>query len=223
MPVFTGNARSELIRYGDTDRFGVTLSFAPDSPQDIVIRALGGNDRVTDIREGIVLGGAGNDWLTASFDWTTQRAGGVTLYGGNGHDVMIGTDGVNMFGGNGIDVLTLTDMNGGDSMLHGGHGADVLTVIAHENGQTTLRGGSGRDSFDVQGFAGESGADIVIADFSRRDQLTIDEQVVSGEWLADQIAAETFTLTDSAAGAVLSDGITDLVIAGWTAAGLLDL
>lgn len=223
MPIFTGHARRDRITYGDTDRFGVMLTFSPDDPQDTVIRALGGNDHVSGIREGIVLGGVGNDWLTASFDWTTQRAGGVTLYGGEGHDVLIGTDGVNMFGGNGIDSLTLTDVNGGDSMLHGGHGADVLTVIAHENGQTTLRGGSGRDSFDVQGFAAESGAEIVIADFSRRDQLTIDEELVTGTWLADQIAAETFTLTDSAAGAVLSDGITDLVIAGWTAAGLLDL
>ena len=223
MPIFTGHARRDRITYGDTDRFGVMLTFSPDDPQDTIIRALGGNDHVSGIREGIVLGGAGNDWLTASFDWTTQRAAGVTLYGGEGHDVLTGTDGVDMFGGNGKDVLTLTDVNGASSLLHGGHGADVLMVMAQENGEMTLRGGSGRDSFDLQGFAAESGASFVIADFSLRDRLVIDEQLVTGAWLAEQIAAETFTLTDSAAGAVLSDGITDLVMAGWTAAGLLAL
>lgn len=223
MPVFTGNARRDRITYGDTDRFGVTLTFSPDTPQDTVIRALGGRDIVTGIREGTVLGGAGNDWLTASYDWTTQRGTGVALYGGTGHDVLTGTDGVNMFGGNGTDVLTLTDLNGGNSLMQGGHGNDVLTVNARDDGRTVLRGGSGADSFDLQGFEAESGATFVLSDFTRRDRLTLEDQRVTGDWLQDRIADGTYTLTNSAAGAVLSDGTTDLVIAGWTAAGLLAL
>ncbi|MEL6236630.1 MAG: hypothetical protein AAFR46_19715 [Pseudomonadota bacterium] len=118
------------------------------------VHAGDGNDTIGGSRllDGVILGGAGND----EFDFDLTRPATVTLFGGEGKDLMRVSGGVTAIGGDGIDTIFAGngavafggegDDRGGGTLYYGGGGNDNLS------GSGTLYGG---DSADVlRGFEG---------------------------------------------------------------------
>ncbi len=107
-----------------------------------------GTDRLANIEEAALTGGAGNNKLDAS----TFTLGAVTLSGGAGNDTLLG--------GSGADALLGGD--GKDSLV-GGAGADTLIGGL---GTDTLKGGLGDDfligGFGVDSLDGEGGTDTIL-------------------------------------------------------------
>lgn len=114
--------------------------FGGDGDDTAIVRYAGGAD--LDISNSIehVIGGVGNDTVTAANSYSA-----VTMAGGDGNDVLTG--------GSGNDTLS---GGTGDDTLRGGGGDDVL------------QGGAGADLFDFSvsfGGGGGSGGDDVVGDF----------------------------------------------------------
>jgi VCBS repeat-containing protein len=139
----------------------------------------------------------------------TGIADGVTLDGGNGRDILVGTAGEDRInGGNGDDVLqglgghdALFGENG-DDRLFGGDGNDLL---AGGQGNDRLWGGAGADLFV---FA-KSGGNDVIEDFDAAiDRLLLTEGIgvrshVVGDVNGDGVRDLTINFTGGAGSVVL--------------------
>lgn len=96
-----------------------------------------------------ILGGAGNDRLTAG-------RYGSSINGLGGNDLLLGGDGKDLVrGGDGADTIA---GGGGNDTLHGGSGIDILRghggndILLGNDGNDALNGGAGNDI--VQGGAG---------------------------------------------------------------------
>ena len=103
-----------------------------------------GDDTIVTHSAATVVGGAGNDLLTA-------KGGTLNGYGGAGNDTLTSVAGNDeLFGEGGNDVLSsgagddLLDGGSGNDKLNGGDGSDVLIGGA---GADTLTGGAGADVF----------------------------------------------------------------------------
>ncbi len=175
-----------------------------------VVRALGGNDRVTvDSAEGEVFGGAGDDtmWL------------GYGVNGGKGKDEIRGAIGISA-GGPGADLMVGTmhrDIYRGGSgadVLRGRGGNDYLGIDSGPSGHDVFIGGAGRDY--LQGgnqsdrLVGGDGADLLEpGDFVYKRRFVADDAVVGGA------GRDTVTYPDAARRAGLrvnlSTGITSRV------------
>jgi Ca2+-binding RTX toxin-like protein len=150
-----------------------------------VLRGGSGNDTLRGgPRNDALVGGTGRDTVTYSRragDVTVTLAGGADdglagegdevleverAVGGNGFDVLVGTDGANtLAGGPGDDRL---DPAAGDDTLVGGPGHDLLQAGAGDDvfladpapdGSDALQGGDGRDRADYSRRTGDVAAD----------------------------------------------------------------
>jgi Ca2+-binding RTX toxin-like protein len=150
----------------------VTLDNAPNDGTPATVSTPGENDNVRlDVER--VLGGRGNDFLSAAPTMTPAgpiTPGRVTLEGGAGNDVLIGS--------NGLPPTTTTPVAPGPtSILNGGEGNDSITggmrddQILGGGGNDNLRGGDGNDLLDGgpggDVMAGGAGIDQVLYVHSR--------------------------------------------------------
>ncbi len=159
----TGNQASFLlgVSVSALDIFNASQTASREDDQTLLIRMLGGNDRVIlsafadsfQAQEGddTVRAGAGDDIIygNSGKDEIFGEAGDDVLYGGfgsdrvlggYGDDVMNGGDGGDrMRGEQGADTL---NGEGGRDFLFGGYGRDILNG---GNGSDFLYGGAGRD------------------------------------------------------------------------------
>lgn len=104
---------------------------------------------------------------------------GVTLYGGNGNDVLHGSEGDDfLYGGNGTDTLI---GYGGDDWLEGGRGNDILT------------GGEGSDIFVIE----KAGGHDFVTDFDVHEDMIYDRDDLrlKAWWLEDYDNDGTLDLT----------------------------
>jgi uncharacterized protein len=137
---------------------------------------------------------------TATVEVTvTGIADGISLNGGNGNDILLGTGGEDsLFGGNGNDTLLGLD---GHDLLFGGNGVDRLfggvgnDLLAGGNGDDILSGGAGRDDF----LFGRGGGKDTILDFDTADDRIVLENGIG--------------LAGAKVGDVNGDGIADLTLA----------
>lgn len=146
---------------------------------------------------------------------------GITLNGGNGNSVVVGTvnddtlDGGNgndtVSGGNGNDIVDggngndMLDGGEGNNRLSGGNGNDVLIV---GNGDNVLDGGNGNDRFEVgsgnNALTGGNGNDVfvfgpaagnnTITDFGKTDKIAFEgllADFASIKAAAHQVGADT--------------------------------
>jgi Ca2+-binding RTX toxin-like protein len=102
------------------------------------------NDSIaTDVE--VVTGGKGNDTLTA------DSATAITLNGGTGNDVLVGSSAVDTLNGDdGND--TLRGLAGND-VLNGGAGDDTFDEGTAANGSDAFNGGAGEDTVDYSARA----------------------------------------------------------------------
>ncbi len=149
--------------------------FLPNQPDDDVISAEGGDDKVygglgEDTISGgegndLIFGGQGNDELYGDEGQDNIRGGlgDDTIYGGDGDDVLHGKEGNDTIeGGAGNDRLFGND---GSNVLLGGEGDDfIFTGNGHGN---TLDGGVGVDQ-----YVGGIGTDTLIFDVNDFDGST---------------------------------------------------
>jgi Ca2+-binding RTX toxin-like protein len=143
-------------------------------PDYVRAELAGGSDSLTG-GEGVTLAveaGAGNDTVTGYGgpvfgEGIDDDPGGVLLSGGEGDDVLTGTD-IGMSGGDGDDTVTALGSksnfilygDGGKDELTGGAGGDVFYGGA---GNDDLKGGGGNDRLDGDG-AGAYEETIAIGD-----------------------------------------------------------
>ncbi|WP_370744029.1 calcium-binding protein, partial [Dolichospermum planctonicum] len=80
---------------------------------------------------GVVTGGSGNDFLTATNGWSL-------LFGGDGNDTLNGTDGNDTLSG-----------GAGNDILNGGAGDDILNPGYSQGSTDTVNGGDGNDLLQV--------------------------------------------------------------------------
>ena len=106
-----------------------------------------GSQRIKNIE--IIDAGAGEDVVDLTS--TTYALGDVTVYGGDGNDVIWSSSGNDvLYGGNGNDVI---DGGAGADWIDGGAGADVITggagndTLDGKAGNDVLMGGTGNDSY----------------------------------------------------------------------------
>ncbi|MGB4115460.1 MAG: VCBS domain-containing protein [Polaromonas sp.] len=116
------------------------------SGDDAIILDEGGQ-RIKNIE--VIDAGAGDDVVDLTSD--LYALGNVTLYGGEGDDVLWASSGDDaVYGGNGDDELRgsvgndLLDGGSGEDLIIGGSGADVLDG---KTGKDTLEGGTGNDTY----------------------------------------------------------------------------
>jgi serralysin len=166
------------------------------------VSGLGGND---DIRLGrgddVGLGGDGSDriWLGRGDDIGMGGSGNDLIQGGRGNDMIGGDDGNDVLrGGRGHDEL---DGGAGRDLLIGGRGDDMLT------------GGADDDIFR---FNSHSGSDV-ITDFTLGEDLI--QIRARGMRDFDDLEHRIF---DSAEGAVIHVGGTDITLAGIRADSLTE-
>jgi Ca2+-binding RTX toxin-like protein len=229
-----GSSDSDTIHIGMTpdglievDRGAAHLEFMPGDVNSILVDldgsitrfgpatppADGGNDTVVlsaQLPAGLsvtVLGGSGNDFISAQ-DETDQFFGGpVTFYGGGGHDTLIGGAGssyldgedgndrliagpgwANLVGGAGDDMLQGVDVSyvgmptSAGGVMVGGDGNDILSVGLTSAGNWTLIGDN------VGG--GNVGSNLLLG--GRGDDLLISNnaQQVPGGLVADTSAGK---------------------------------
>jgi Ca2+-binding RTX toxin-like protein len=169
------NGHGVLYIQGTSGDDTITVFLKKGDPSKIVARVnntFSEFDRSDVTRSIGLIGGAGNDRMAA---WDDNGAIGlrVSMFGGNGRDIMHGHSGVDvMMGENDRDVMfgeagddSLMGGNN-DDVLHGGDGADVLKGGL---GRDRIMGDEGQDDLD-----GEAGDDSVFGgggndDFSRDD------------------------------------------------------
>ncbi len=139
-----GAGSKRIHRRGDGDD---TMTW-DGRPSNIIVLNYKG-DVLPGVLPGVLLGGGGDDTLTA------VSRGNNTLHGGSGNDTLEGGNGDDTLYG-GSDKDTLAGGKGNDTLL-GGKGNDVLT------------GGSGADAFVF--LAGDG--DDTITDFGNGDRIHI--------------------------------------------------
>ncbi|SEA73047.1 cadherin domain-containing protein [Rubrimonas cliftonensis] len=177
----------------------------------------------TGVAETAILGGSGNDTITAHDDGGSidGGAGDDTLQGRSGEDILTGGGGADLLQGrSGDDTLTggagddtLYGEDGGDSMtgdagadrIWGGAGADTLDggddddQLHGEDGDDTLQGGGGADT--LRGDAG----DDVIDGGDGSDRAVYEGDLADFAVVWDD-AAQRFTITDGDAADGLDEG-----------------
>lgn len=144
-----------------------------------------GNDVIRAIERVMLTGGDGNNTIDVS-GFSSDRQ--ITVRGGAGNDLLIGSDGAdNLTGGDGDDTL---NGNGGDDILRGSAGADSLNG---GDGADGISGGSGNDNINAGAgndtvYAG-SGMDVVQGG-DDNDTLFggADADIVDGQLGTDQVA-----------------------------------
>ncbi|HEY9737386.1 MAG TPA: ExeM/NucH family extracellular endonuclease [Trichocoleus sp.] len=139
-----------------------------------------------------------HDPLVVGLNLTATVAPGTQLFGGNGPDVLSGTDGADYLdGGNGDDVLS---GNAGDDTLIGGNGADRLTGGL---GSDRMTGGNGPDRFILTSLNESrlSGFDV-ITDFHISSDILDGPNPISAASVAKVGAAASLSAADI--GAVLT-------------------
>jgi Ca2+-binding RTX toxin-like protein len=149
-----GSAFSDTLDGGDgNDRVQQTVN-RTQVLTDTQITGLG-TDRLTSIEGGVLIGGVGNNRLSA-----VAFTGSATLIGNGGNDTLLGGAGNDVLdGGTGNDSL---DGNGGNDTMRGGTGNDLLQggfgndVLLGSDGNDTLDGQENNDS-----LLGEDGDDSV--------------------------------------------------------------
>ncbi len=168
-----GNDVIELVGSSDFQSFTVrinsdanlTETFQYSEVTSLLVFAGGGDDRVTNtlLRDSLINGGAGNDFLEGGFrdDILVGGTGNDTLVGRVGGDTLRGQGGVDrIFGGPGQDRLFGAD---GNDTLVGGTGNDLLRGDA---GNDVLRGQDGADRLfggeDADRLFGEAGNDRLV-------------------------------------------------------------
>lgn len=141
-----------------------------------------------------------NDGTTTT-STTFSVAVGRNLNGGNGNDVLNGTDGNDRLdGGNGSDTL---NGGGGNDTLNGGNGNDTLNggdgndTLNGGNGNDVLRGGAGNDTLnggngnDLFILAAGDGTDTII-DFTRgEDLIGLSGGLTYSQLTIDQVGTQT--------------------------------
>jgi Ca2+-binding RTX toxin-like protein len=159
-------AREEIHGEDDID----TVTFAKRSASNPVTVTLGGsngadgdnggeNDDIVDAE--ILIGGAGDDAMTAATDVA------VTMSGGNGDDVLTGDSQVDVLNGEaGNDTLVGA---GGDDTLNGGDGNDTFDEGTAANGSDVFNGGTGVDTVDYSKRAGGVGVKITMDGLAAND------------------------------------------------------
>ena len=132
MLVVTGSNKSDAII--------VSLNATDATMLDVSWNGSVSSFTLTEVTAGIrISGGNGSDVVT--IDETAGPIGAVSLFGGNGKDVLTGGSGNDTLeGGNGNDSLF---GNAGNDTLRGGNGADKLDGGA---GEDNLTGGLGKDT-----------------------------------------------------------------------------
>lgn len=215
--------QGEIFEFrGEEINFGQRLE-GTDADDSIVL-----DDRYTDYVLGTGVGdddvtfdsfrattylGAGDDTYISLADSRSENAAldpSETIYGGEGNDVIIGSDtGFEAWGGLGDDTITAvrTDNLGQDvARMSGGAGEDSLTFgIGAE-----VTGGAGADSFTAVLMPGRDAALSVITDFDpSEDALVIQlDSFYAGPGIA------TFALDPSGVGSELRvDGVPTLRLA----------
>ncbi|WP_366941888.1 calcium-binding protein [uncultured Nostoc sp.] len=126
-----------------------------------------GNDTIKDSYDGndTIIGGAGNDSLSASGSYDNN-----TLNGGTGNDHLdIGDSSGDNFldGGDGNDTLSATDASGKNT-LEGGNGNDILIG---GYGNDSLYGGSGIDTFVFNTYDLRSNTGNRVYDFNATNDV----------------------------------------------------
>lgn len=191
-----GNMTFTNVSYGTATADRI---FAGTS-DDIIVGGAG-NDTI-DGGEGddVILGGAGNDSLNAG-------RGNDTVDGGDGNDVIHGEKGNNLLlGGAGDDYITSGDQA---STIDGGLGDDQIVLRMKAGGDHIVTGGAGADHFDFQYIWNKHG-EVTITDI----ELGVDSITLDGRDAIDVYFDGLATLTDTDAGAVLSYGNCDVMLAG---------
>lgn len=151
------------------------LSFAHDSGGAILPDADG--DGMYDV---LVSASDGRSFDAQQLEITvTGEAPGVTLYGGNGQDLLSGNSGGDMiYGGNGQDELY---GRGGPDFIAGGNGSDFLSGgggddrLVGGQGADQLEGGAGHDLFV---FGRDDAVDLV-TDFDPFEDSVVLEEGIS--------------------------------------------
>ncbi len=125
--------------------------------KDLAVKVVGGDgDDVIKVGGGSYAeGGKGNDVLKV-FEDTSSPTQGVTFYGGEGDDILMGGDARDdLYGGDGMDILySGGSANGGsdEDIMHGDAGADFI-VGSKAGGNYHIDGGGGSDP-DASNIAG---------------------------------------------------------------------
>lgn len=153
-----------------------------------------GNDHiVVDSSQGMIDGGNGDDYL----------AGGLSIYGGDGDDTILGTGAANnLYGGEGNDYISggsgadHIEAGSGDNTVFGGGDDDYIlagdgnNVLDGGTGNDTIRAGYGDDTF--VGFSLDSGNDRLgggigrdTLEFSPTANIRIDQIVLSNAHIGD--------------------------------------
>lgn len=166
---------------------------------------------VTGIADGVtIFAGNGNNVVSGT-------SGEDRLDGGNGNDTLSGLDGHDwLTGGNGNDYLLggtgndRLDGENGNDQLDGGDGNDLLTG---DNGNDSLIGGAGDDRLDGGNgndfMNGGNGADLFIFGKGGGNDVIADYEVgIDALGLAEGIGVKSAKVSD-----VNHDGIADLTIA----------
>ncbi|MBP2303712.1 calcium-binding protein [Azospirillum melinis] len=138
-----GAGDNVLFGEGGNDSFYIDTPtaarlFGGDGDDTVIVRYAGGVDLNISNSIEHVIGGVGNDTVTAASSYSA-----VTMAGEDGNDVLTG--------GSGNDTLS---GGTGDDRLRGGGGDDVL------------QGGAGADLFDFSVSFGGSGGNDVVGDFN---------------------------------------------------------
>ncbi|HVW24622.1 MAG TPA: calcium-binding protein [Polyangiaceae bacterium] len=147
-----------------------TVTFAKRSAMNPVTVTLGGSngddgdnggeaDDIVDAE--ILIGGAGDDTMTAATDVA------VTMSGGRGDDVLTGGSQVDVLNGEaGNDTLVGA---GGNDTLNGGDGDDTFDEGTAANGGDVFNGGAGVDTVDYSKRAGGVGVKITMDGLAAND------------------------------------------------------
>ena len=207
---FAGGAGVDTLDYSSATRsIGVDLGSGTASGTDI------GNDAIAEFE--IVIGGAGDDTLTAA------GSASASINGGGGNDVVAGGAGDDtLTGGTGND--TISDGGGSDAVA-GEAGNDLVLAVADAT-DDSLDGGAGTDTLDYSSAIGKiavnlasgraSGEDIgedAIAEF----EIVVGgagDDVITGSAGADTLAggAGNDTIADGGGADKVDGGFGDDVV-----------
>ena len=148
----------QMNRSLDTFDGGNGIDTLAGTSGDDIIALDDGGQRIKNIE--IIDAGAGDDVVDLTS--TTYALGDMTVYGGDGNDVIWSSSGNDiLYGGNGNDVI---DGGAGNDQIDGGAGADVMTggtgndLLDGKAGNDVLTGGTGNDTYV---FGRGYGADTV--------------------------------------------------------------
>jgi Ca2+-binding RTX toxin-like protein len=154
--------------HGEDDIDTVTFAKRTVSQPITVTLGAGSNDdgdnggEADDIADAeILVGGAGNDTLTAATDLA------VTMSGGKGDDVLTGDSKADVLNGEaGNDTLA---GGGGNDTLNGGDGNDTFDEGTAANGSDVFNGGTGVDTVDYSKRAGGVGVKLTMDGLAAND------------------------------------------------------